>query len=131
MTVLLKYITQEAAASGDDKAVAGKREEHAGALPADSARVLEGKTCASTCSRVFFADALSLFELPERATSQVVHGPLRFGDRRRRGLPQLERDVTDAYPGKGQALFQVKFHPKIRKSSIGFCINFFNCLLDR
>ena len=110
MTVLLKYITQEAAASGDDKAVAEKEKS-----------MLERY---QPILHAFLREKLSL-QLVAVYSLQVHFYSLNFprGQLLRwfMALYDLEivdeeaflnwkEDVTDAYPGKGQALFQVILH---------------------
>lgn len=109
MTVLLKYITQESAACGDDKAVAEKErsmlERYQPILHAFLREKLALQLVAVYSLQVHF---YSLgFPKGQLLRWFMALYDLEIVDEE--AFLNWKEDVTDAYPGKGQALFQVGF----------------------
>ncbi|KAJ8947707.1 hypothetical protein NQ318_001546 [Aromia moschata] len=110
MTVLLKYITQEsAAAGGGDEEVRGRKgDQPAEALPAHPCTPFSGRSplcswwpstrCRCTSTR---------WASPGASCSGGSWRCTRWRSSTREAFLNWKEDVTDAYPGKGQALFQV------------------------
>jgi translation initiation factor 4G len=107
MTVLLKYITQEAAASGDDKAVAEKEKSmleryqpilHAFLREKLALQLVAVYSLQMHCHSLNFPRGQLLRWFMALYDLEIVD---------EEAFLNWKEDVTDAYPGKGQALFQV------------------------